>query len=165
MNKIIPLLIGICFLFFSGTLNAQRNPRVPGTPQPAQAPKFWTPDTPLLLDAPERGFMAIPGLTDEQKEQLKELRLKHMKEVQSIKNEMSELKAHLKTITSVDKPDMNAINKNIDEITSKINELMKSNAAHFQEIRKHLNEEQKLHLEMKRGPRGPGRGNFNCPCM
>ena len=60
------------------------------------------------------------------------------------KNKVNEKKAQLKTLEGLDKPDMAAINKSIDEVTTLRAEMMKSQAAFHQDIRKLLNDEQKI---------------------
>jgi Spy/CpxP family protein refolding chaperone len=96
------------------------------------------------------GSMAdLPSLADEQKEKIKEMRTLHMKEMQSLRNEMNELKARYKTLSESSNPDISAINKNIDAQTDHLNKIMKSNAAHHQAVRKILTDEQKLVFDMR----------------
>jgi Spy/CpxP family protein refolding chaperone len=97
----------------------------------------------------EKGFghetcAGIPDLTEAQQAQMKPLKLAHMKEMQQLQNKMGELKAKQRTLTTVDAPDMNTINANIDEITKTQNTMMKKETAHRLEIRKLLTEEQKV---------------------
>lgn len=92
---------------------------------------------------PYHGEM-IPGLTEDQKAKIKDLRIAFMKEIQPIHNQMGELKAKQKSLTSVDKPDMKAINSNIDEITKLQNQLMKATVNHRMQVRNLLTDEQKL---------------------
>ena len=86
----------------------------------------------------------IPNLTEEQKSKIKEINLVHFKEMQTYRNQLGELKAKERTLTTADKPDMKAINANIDEITKVQNQLMKGQAAHHQQIRALLTDEQRL---------------------
>lgn len=106
----------------------------------------------------ERG---IPNLTAEQKTKIQALRVKHQKEVTPLKNELAEKRAHLHTLNSVEKPDINAINKTIDEMSALQTKIMKSNASHRIEIASNLTEEQKVFFnshqgKMNRGKRGHG---------
>ena len=89
----------------------------------------------------------IPNLTEEQKTKIKDIHLALSKEVQPLRNRLGELKAKQHTLTTSDKPDMIAINANIDEITKVTNQLMKSKAAHHQQIRALLTDEQKVWLD------------------
>lgn len=86
----------------------------------------------------------IPNLTEEQQEQIKELRLDHMKAMQNYRNEFQEKRANLRTLQTQDSPDMNKINDKIEELGELKTEMHKESAEHRQEIRKMLNDEQKL---------------------
>jgi Spy/CpxP family protein refolding chaperone len=165
MKRIIPLLM-MLFLFISTTdaQNRQRKPQPPNTPE-----------VPEIQNGPGRGFENLPGLTDEQREKLKEFRISHQKEMQKIHNELAEMRAHLKTLTDdFEKPDMDEINKTIDEITSKINAEMKNRTKHMEDLKKILDDEQWMRFKNNPGPgpfgpmgpnsHGPGRGRCNCPC-
>ncbi len=115
-----------------------------------------------------QGFcLSIPDLSDEQKEQISQLRIKHFKEVKGLKNELNEKMAKHQTLITADEANLDEINKNIDEITQIKNKLMKAKAAHQQAIRALLTEEQKVlfdqHL-MKKGNRGHGHRNAGKNC-
>ncbi len=88
--------------------------------------------------------MNLPDLTEEQQKQIKELRIKHLKAMLPLKNEIREKQAHLKTLTTKEKVDVNAVNSTIDEIVKLKGKMMKSANAHKQEIRKILTEEQRV---------------------
>lgn len=92
--------------------------------------------------------MMIPNLTEDQKTKIKSLQLTHFKEIRPLKNQLGELKAKERTLTSVDKPDMKAINANIDEITKVQNEIMKARESHHQQIRALLTDEQRVYFDM-----------------
>lgn len=91
----------------------------------------------------------IPNLTEEQKTKMKEIRLGHLKETQPLKNQLGELKARQKTLSTAEKPDMKAIDSNIDDITKVQNQLFKKSAAAHQQIRSLLNDEQKLWFDSR----------------
>lgn len=95
------------------------------------------------------------NLTPEQEQKINDLRVKHLKEVTPLRNELAEKRAHLRTLESADKPDMNAINKTIDEINSLRTKMMKAGAAHRAEVSQLLTDEQRV-LFNSRGPRGKG---------
>ncbi|MFP4526074.1 MAG: Spy/CpxP family protein refolding chaperone [Bacteroidales bacterium] len=86
----------------------------------------------------------IPNLTEEQQEQIKELRLEHMKAMQNYQNELQEKRASLRTLQTQDNPDMSKINNKIEELGELRTEMHKESAQHRQEIRKMLDDEQKL---------------------
>lgn len=91
----------------------------------------------------------IPNLTDEQKTQLKNSRLKHRKAVLPIENELGEKRARLKTLTSTN----TTINKEIDNVIEDIGmlqtKMMKARIAHRMEMKQFLTEEQQLFLESR----------------
>ena len=93
--------------------------------------------------------MGFLNLTDEQKSKIKKLKTANMKEMLPLKNQIGEKKAHIRTLTTADNVDMNAVNKTIDDIGSMKATMMKKQAAHKQEIRKLLNDEQRIHFDMK----------------
>ncbi|MCF8297230.1 MAG: Spy/CpxP family protein refolding chaperone [Saprospiraceae bacterium] len=102
--------------------------------------------------------MNLPDLTEEQQKKIKELRLKQMKAILPLKNEITEKQAHLKTLTTKEKVDMNAVNTTIDEITVVKAKMMKLKAAHQQEIRNLLTEEQRLIFDTRPARFGKGQG-------
>jgi Spy/CpxP family protein refolding chaperone len=100
-----------------------------------------------------RGRMAsmygIPNLTEDQEKKLRELRTPHAKEVLPLKNQLSEKRAHLKTLQTVEKADLNAINATIDDMAQLQSQLMKKNAAHTQAIRKLLTDDQRIAFDTR----------------
>lgn len=98
----------------------------------------------------------IPNLTEEQRTQIEALRVKHMKSVTPLRNQMDEKRARLKTLESAENPNLVDINKTIDEITAIKATLMKNRAVHRTEISKLLSEEQRVYFNSS--PRGKGNG-------
>lgn len=96
----------------------------------------------------------IVGLSEDQKAQIHKLRISHLKDVQTLRNQVRENRAHYKTLMTSENPDMNAINKNIEEFGSLRNQLMKKEASHIQDVRKLLNDEQRIMFDQKMGERG-----------
>ncbi|MDD5572129.1 MAG: periplasmic heavy metal sensor [Bacteroidales bacterium] len=88
-------------------------------------------------------------LTPEQKTKMKDLKVAKMKETLPIKNQLGEKKAHLRTLSTSAKPDMIEINKTIDEIGALHTQLMKKNAAHQQEVRKILTDDQRIIFDLR----------------
>lgn len=95
---------------------------------------------------------ALPNLTDDQVKQIDQLKIKHMKEIMPLQNILKEKQARLRTLETAEKVDMAAINKTIDEMSVIRTDVMKKKAAHQQEVRKLLTEEQRLVFDTK----GPG---------
>jgi Spy/CpxP family protein refolding chaperone len=91
----------------------------------------------------------LPGLTQEQTKQIEQLKLKHMKDVLQMHNSLKEKQARLRTLETAEKADLTAINKIIDEITVIKSDIMKKRAAHHQEVRKLLTEEQRIKFDTR----------------
>jgi Spy/CpxP family protein refolding chaperone len=98
----------------------------------------------------ERGMM-IPNLTDDQKAKIKDLKTQLAKETLPLKNQLGELKAKERTLTTAATPDMKAINANIDEITTVRGKIMKATEGTNQKIRALLTDEQKLFFDTHKG--------------
>jgi Spy/CpxP family protein refolding chaperone len=100
-------------------------------------------------------------LTEEQKEQVKELRMETHKKVKPLMNQLNELKAKQRTLTTAENADLKHINQNIDEMTEVKADIAKIKAAQHQEFRKMLTEEQLLKFDMRKnmGRKGQNRGN------
>jgi len=115
----------------------------------------------------------IPNLTDEQQQKINDLRVKHIKDVTPLKNELGEKRAKMRTLQSADKPDLNAINKLIDEMAAVRAQIQKKAAAHRVEVASLLTEEQRVYFNthqgrkfdkgMKRGGGKHGMKNGKCP--
>ncbi|MCK5856103.1 MAG: Spy/CpxP family protein refolding chaperone [Bacteroidales bacterium] len=95
--------------------------------------------------------MMIPDLTVEQAEKIKSLRLEMMKKINPLKAQIKEKRAHLNTLSIVEKPDMKAINKTIDEIGALRIEMMKIHAQMRQDVRAVLTEDQRVIFDSKAG--------------
>ncbi len=95
----------------------------------------------------------IPDLTDEQQKQIEKLQLSHQKAMLTLRNQLGEKKAQLRTLQTVDNADINAINKKIDEISVIKTDMAKKQAAHQQDIRKQLTDSQRLYFDTHRGGR------------
>jgi Spy/CpxP family protein refolding chaperone len=91
----------------------------------------------------------IPDLTEQQVQKIEGLCLGTKKEMMGIKNQLAEKQAHLKTLQDVDKPDMTAINKTIDEISLLKADMMKKHAATRQSVRELLTEKQRIVFDAK----------------
>lgn len=97
-------------------------------------------------------------LSDEQQSNMAVLRLNHQKAVLPLKNVLNEKRAKLTTLSTAENADMKAINKLIDEIGLTKTDVAKLKAAHHQEVRKILTEEQRIKFDMQRQKKGNGHG-------
>jgi Spy/CpxP family protein refolding chaperone len=80
------------------------------------------------------------------------------KQIQPIRNELGEANARQKTLTTAEKPDLNAINKNIEKIGALKVEMAKIQAKHRLEMRAQLTDEQRLKFDAHKGMRMQDRG-------
>lgn len=109
----------------------------------------------------------IPGLTDKQKEDIDKLMIDHQKKARLLHATMQEKRAHLNTLRLADNPDMQQINRTIDDIAALHADLMKERENHHQAVRSKLNDEQKAWFDSRpmhrRGNDGPGFCNGKGP--
>jgi len=123
----------------------------------AQCPKTEDKDKMPMHGEKTPGHMMVPDLTDSQKDKMKTLHVDHMKAIQPLQNEIGEKQARLRTLQTADKVNMSEINTLIEDIGRTRTEMMKLRAAHHQEIRSLLTEEQRVifdaHQPQKHGPR------------
>lgn len=101
----------------------------------------------------------IPDLTEDQEQKIEALRVVHLKEMTSFRNQMDELRAKKRTLITSDNSNMNEINSVIDQMTDVHNKMMKASAIHRQDVRNLLTDDQKVYFDaMPRHGRGHGRG-------
>ena len=96
-------------------------------------------------------LMHLPGLTDAQKESLKNIQLEMAKEAKPIQGKLMECRVQLHNLSTADSVDMNAVNSKIDEIGQLMVDLMKRHEAGRQKIRALLTEEQRLMFDKHSG--------------
>jgi Spy/CpxP family protein refolding chaperone len=127
----------------------------------AQCPKNAGKDKMPMHGEKTPGHTMIPDLTDSQKDKMKTLHFDHMKALQPLQNEIGEKQARLRTLQTADKVNMSEINVVIEDIGSLRTKIMKMKAAHHQEIRSLLTEEQRVIFDAHQ-PRhyGPREQNF-----
>ncbi|MDZ7741354.1 MAG: Spy/CpxP family protein refolding chaperone [Bacteroidota bacterium] len=111
-----------------------------------------------MKDAQKGMCMNLPDLSEEQMEKIEKIKTDFMKENLPLKNEMDIKRAELKALSTGDEADPGAINKKIDEIAALQAKMMKKHAAHRQDIRKLLNDEQKLMFDQHGKRFGMGMG-------
>lgn len=94
----------------------------------------------------------IPGLSEEQHEQIKALKVEHMQSMQTMRNEFGEHKARLRTLTTKSKVNMTEVNRVIDQIGALRTQMMKQRVAHQQSIRELLTDEQRVFFDAHHPP-------------
>jgi Spy/CpxP family protein refolding chaperone len=159
-TRILSLIIVVSF-FISTALMAQ----------PSKEQKPWRGDSQnkeMVKKRSDRNKGEFQNFfTEEQKEQIKELRLETAKKIKPLKNELGELMARQQTLTTAEKADLKAINKNIDEMSDIKADMAKIMAAQHQQIRSFLTDEQLVKFDSMKGKRGHRygmeRGNLKRP--
>lgn len=101
------------------------------------------------------------NLTDAQKEAFKQSRLALQKQLQPLQNELGEAQARQKTLMTAEKPDMAAINKNIEKMGGLKVEMAKVRTKNHLDMRAQLTEEQRLKMDAMKGHLREGRKEGN----
>jgi Spy/CpxP family protein refolding chaperone len=114
----------------------------------------------MPLHQPQRAPLQFLNLTDAQKEAFKKSSLEMHKKIQPIRNELGEAEAHQRTLMTAEKPDIKAINKNIERIGELKVEMAKIAAAQRLEMRSLLTDEQRMKLDMFRERKTTGQGRM-----
>lgn len=123
-------------------LAAQQEP--PLTPKGQPPHELIMKDRPFPPEAPP-----LPGLTDEQKEKIRKLNLENDKQNLPVENNIAELEAKMRSVTTGDNASYEQASKLIDEISGLRAKVMKNNIRTHLEIRKLLNDEQKVIFDRK----------------
>lgn len=128
---------------------------------------FHGKDREMRMNDDQRGPKNGLNLTDAQKEAFKQSMMATQKQLQPLRNELGEVKAHQKTLMTAEKPDLNDINKNIEKMGALKVEMAKIQAKKHLDMRAQLTDEQLLkfdnhkdrmmHQRESKGMR-PGRG-------
>lgn len=147
------LLIVVALFAFTTILTAQ-------TPQGNPAMKPGAKVMGKHLNEPQRAPLQFLNLTDAQKEALKNNAMDMHKKIQPIRNELREAEVHQRTLMTAEKPDIKAINKNIERIGELKVEIAKITAAQRLEMRVLLTDEQRMKLDRHRGEMNRGQGRM-----
>jgi len=89
-------------------------------------------------------------LSDEQNEELKQLRMDHYKAMKPLKNKLLELKASERTLMSEEKVDLKKVNGVIDQQTDLISQIKKMQAEQKVKMKSVFTDEQSMKLEQHR---------------
>ena len=112
-----------------------------------------------MKDGQKSGPFKSLNLTDAQKESFKQSRMAIQKQLQPIRNELGEIMAHQKSLTTADKPDIDAINRNIEKLGALRVEMAKIHVRNLLELRAQLTDEQRLKFDMIVGKMMKGRNS------
>jgi len=146
--NVLIVMIAAVLMSFSYQVNGQRNGRGQG--------QGWNQQNNQARNC------NIPDLTEDQQQKIEKMRTTHMKEMIQFRNVMAEKRAHLNTLRTADKVDINAIYNAIDEMGANRTKMMKKREAHRQSIRQILTDDQKVYFDSRRGrgfKGGKGHGN------
>lgn len=103
---------------------------------------------------PVAGMYAnILDLSEEQQEQISDLRTGHLKKMTELRNQMREKRARLQTLTSGDNYNEGEANQVIEQIGDIHTTMMKERTSHRQEVRSLLTEEQRVIFDSRKGRR------------
>ena len=116
-------------------------------------------DHSLMMQDRQKGPGEGLNLTDAQKEAFKQSRLDMQKQIQPLRNELGEAEAHQKTLVTAEKPDISAINKNIEKIGALKIEMAKIQAKCHLDMRAQLTDEQKLKFDLWKDKMGHEKGD------
>lgn len=115
-------------------------------------------DREMRMEEGQRGFAKGLNLTDAQKDAFKQSMMAMQKEIKPLRNELGEAMAHQRTLVSVDRPDMAAINKNIEKIGALKVEINKLQVKHHLDMRAQLTDDQRMKFDMLKEKMRKGRG-------
>jgi len=115
-------------------------------------------DHALMMQDGKRGPAQGLNLTDAQKDAFKQSMMDMHKKIQPLRNELGEAKAHQKTLMTAEKPDVSAINKNLEKIGEIRVEMVKIQVKHRLDMRAQLTDEQRLKFDMMKGKMGHEKG-------
>lgn len=113
---------------------------------------LWAQNSKLKADDKSNAFTKkinpleriIPDLSDEQKNAIQALHIEFLKETLPLKNQIRERQARLKTLETSANVDVKLINNEINEIGSLRTEIRKKKSLKHQEIRKLLDDDQRI---------------------
>jgi Spy/CpxP family protein refolding chaperone len=144
-------LMSVMAMFLVGFSYAQDNTAPAPVPQNAEmGPHHQAGKGHHPFKRGEHAF--LPNLTEQQQQQIKELRTKHQQAMLPLENQLNEKNARLKTLLSV----QNQNNKDIDKVLADISEIqasiLKEKVAHYQSIQVLLTPEQRVAFDSKPVP-------------
>jgi len=107
-----------------------------------------------MIQGDRRGPAQGLNLTDAQKDAFKQIMTAMQKQIQPLRNQLGEAEAHQKSLVTVEKPDLSAVNKNIEKIGELRIEMAKIKAKSHLDMRSQLTDEQRLKFDLQKGRMG-----------
>ena len=108
-----------------------------------------------LQEPPAQHGPEIPGLTDQQKEQIKKLHLALEEKTLALRNQLGEKEARLRTLTTSKNVNSAEVEKLIDEIGQLRTQDFKAHVLNDLKIRELLTDEQRVQFDSHPRPQGP----------
>jgi len=105
----------------------------------------------MRMNSEQRGPGNGMNLTEAQKDAFKQSMMALQKQLQPLHNLLGEAEAHQKTLVMAEKPDLGAVNKNIEKIGDIKVEIAKIQTKHRLDMRAQLTDEQRLMFDMHKG--------------
>jgi Spy/CpxP family protein refolding chaperone len=105
----------------------------------------------MRINEDRRGAQNGMNLTSEQRDAFKKSMMDTQKQLQPLRNQLGEVKAHQKTLMTAEKPDVNEVNKNIEKIGNLKVEMAKIQAKNRLEMRAQLTDDQRLMFDTHAG--------------
>ena len=146
-TRIFSLVI-VAIFFISTTGFAQQNRNVNGHKMDAKKKEM------MMKRHVHKKSVFQNFFTEEQRETMKNMRMETAKKVKPLRNELRELMAHQKTLTTADNADLKDINKNIDKLSDVKAKIAKLSAAQHQQVRSLLTDEQLMRFDYMKGKHG-----------
>lgn len=120
------------------------NPAIPDPPPPPPPPD---------IKETKRGHQPdLPGLTDEQREKIKQADLEHMKRMTPLRNQSREKMARLQTVLATTPFDAPAADQTADELGKIRTGMLKESIRHDRAVRELLTPEQQVIFDSKPKP-------------
>ncbi len=132
----------VLLMSLSAVLKAQTTETSPKKPLHRQGNEM------RIISDEKEGPVKGLNLSEAQKATFKESMMAMQKQLQPIKNELGEAEAHQKTLMTAERPDIAAVNKNIDRIGALRIGIAKIKTKHHLEMRSQLNDEQRLKFDL-----------------
>lgn len=127
---------------------------------------FRGPQNNMRMNTGHEGLAKALNLNDQQKEAFKKIMLDMHQEILPVRNEIGEAEAHQRTLVTAEKPDLSAINKNIEKIGALKVEIAKIAVKHRLEMRALLTDEQRMKFDnWRKEMRHPMGQRFGRPGM
>ncbi len=142
MKKLMSILMMTILVVGTYPLMAQKKSQTPTPPQST---------TPKEVEQPQKacGWLSIPNLTDQQKEQIKTLHNAHIRQTTILKNQLEEKKAQMNSATSWASYNAANAEKLLDDIYSIKLQLAKEKLSFHNAVRNLLNDDQKIYWDKK----------------